>query len=142
MKEKTWQLLEGVSAFKYYLSTGPSGRAAAANSAYDIHSTGYPNEAKALFYLLDASVLPTTAPAAATRTSAYPNPTTGLLHLPAAGPYTQATVYDATGRLCCQTTLGAGETTLDLRGLAAGVYALRLTGGPATPQQQRVVVAP
>lgn len=73
---------------------------------------------------------------------AYPTPTTGRVQLPAAGAYRQAAVYDAAGRQCRTAALGPAETSLELGSLGAGVFVLRLSGGPAAPRQQRVVVAP
>jgi photosystem II stability/assembly factor-like uncharacterized protein len=74
--------------------------------------------------------------------SIYPNPTTGRVQLPVAGAYRQVAVFDAAGRQCCTTRLGPAETALDLSSLGAGIYLLRLDGGTAAPQQQRLVVTP
>lgn len=82
-----------------------------------------------------------TAPAqAAPDQLAYPNPTTGLLHLPAAGQFRQASVFDLAGRQCRAQTLGPAATTLDLSGLAPSLYVLRLAGGAGPARQQRITV--
>ncbi|MCC3160728.1 T9SS type A sorting domain-containing protein [Hymenobacter sp. 15J16-1T3B] len=66
---------------------------------------------------------------------AYPNPTTGLLHLPLhpafAGHVAAATVLDATGRVLRQTSLSSAGT-LDLGQLPAGVYLVRVALGDLT----------
>ncbi len=75
-----------------------------------------------------------------------PNPLTGntaLLRwsLPAAAPAT-VQVYDITGRTVLVRSLAAGRsgaTSLDLRGLAAGVYLVRLTAGDYTAAQKLVI---
>lgn len=72
----------------------------------------------------------------------YPNPTTGMVYLPALPDYQQVTVYDLAGRQCRASLLNRAGTTLDLSGLRAGSYLLRLEGHAATPRQQRVTVAP
>lgn len=72
----------------------------------------------------------------------YPNPTAGVVHLPALPDYQQVTVYDLAGRQCRTSPLHRTGTTLDLSGLSAGSYLLRLEGRGATPRQQRVTVAP
>ncbi|RZL14673.1 MAG: T9SS type A sorting domain-containing protein [Hymenobacter sp.] len=72
----------------------------------------------------------------------YPNPTAGVVHLPALPEYQQVTVYDLTGRQCRTSPLNRAGTALDLSGLSAGSYLLRLEGGAAVPRQQRVTVAP
>lgn len=74
--------------------------------------------------------------------AAYPNPTTGRVQLPAAGPYRQATVYDALGRCRCTVRLQASESVLDLGRFGAGTYHLRFGGGPAAPATQHLAVLP
>jgi len=54
----------------------------------------------------------------------------------------RVTVYDAAGRQCRTALLGPAETLLDLGSLGAGLYLLRLDGGSAAPQQQRLTVMP
>jgi hypothetical protein len=70
----------------------------------------------------------------------YPNPTTGRIHLPGAGAYRMVSLYDALGRQCYTASLGPTEKTIDLEGVKDGVYSLRLSGGTAMAQEQRLVV--
>jgi len=88
------------------------------------------------------AALPTTTARPPAVAAAYPNPTTGRVQLPTAGPYQTVVVYDAMGRQCRTAALAATETSLDLGSLGAGLYVLRFGGGTAAPQQQPVVVAP
>ncbi len=95
---------------------------------------------------ITAVLLPTAALArhAASAWTAYPNPTTDALtvalDLPAAG-LLRLELLDALGRPVRRQTLAAPagplRQALDLRGLAPGVYVLRLTPptGPATTQR-------
>jgi len=67
--------------------------------------------------------------AATTSTTVYPNPTRGLLHIPAADPDTErhAVVIDPTGRRRLSIRLPAGITgTLDVGQLPPGEYLLQL----------------
>jgi len=67
--------------------------------------------------------------AATTSTPIYPNPTRGLLHIPADDPERerQAAVIDPTGRWRMGTRLPAGRTgTLDVGQLPPGEYLLRI----------------
>ena len=70
----------------------------------------------------------------------YPNPTTGLLTVRRpAGPATTATLYNSLGQAVRLLTLPTSETTVNLRGLPAGVYILQLTLN-GQPISERVVV--
>lgn len=78
------------------------------------------------------------------QTSAYPNPSTGLLTLVVRGARGALTldVIDALGRPVLRQQLPAGaevSQTVDLRGRAAGVYLLRLSNGREV-SSQRVVL--
>ena len=71
---------------------------------------------------------PTTsaAAAAAAALSLYPNPSAGLVHVQ--GRYRSAVVLDALGRVAWQQPAAqAGQPTLDLHTLPAGLYLVRLT---------------
>jgi photosystem II stability/assembly factor-like uncharacterized protein len=127
---QTWQELDN-TLYMSALVADASGRIFAS----------YPNVHEAKLVRLTNSVLAAIAPQTAS-TSAYPNPTTGRVQLPAAGAYRQVAVLDAAGRQCRTTKLGLSETTLDLSSLGAGIYLLRLDGGTAPAQHQRLVVAP
>ncbi len=59
--------------------------------------------------------------------SAYPNPTTGLLHLVGADPRETVTVYDLNGRVLRRQPVGT-TTSIDLSDLRAGLYQVVLTG--------------
>ncbi|MEM1000777.1 MAG: T9SS type A sorting domain-containing protein [Bacteroidota bacterium] len=78
------------------------------------------------------------APTAATPASAeqhwtvYPNPTAGTLHWQSALPFaapTQYEVRDLSGRLVRQGSLSLGKAQIDLHGLPAALYLLRLSDG-------------
>ena len=71
---------------------------------------------------------------------AYPNPTHGTLTvLRPAGTAATGILYNGLGQVVRSVALPTAETVLDLRGLAPGVYSLRLTidGQPLT---KRLVV--
>lgn len=71
--------------------------------------------------------------------AAYPNPTSGLLHVPVpAGTSRPYTLHDAQGRQVRSGRLTGGP--LDLGGLPDGVYALRM--GTGTQVQRVVLLAP
>ena len=87
-------------------------------------------------------LLTATAPAAAASFGLTPNPATGCvqLRLPATLPATGArlSLTDALGRVVRSAAVPAGSPTysLDLGGLAPGLYLVRLTGaGPALTQR-------
>ncbi|MBC7449397.1 MAG: T9SS type A sorting domain-containing protein [Hymenobacteraceae bacterium] len=83
-------------------------------------------------------VAPATEPEAG-RVAVWPNPSaTGrfTLRAPAGAAYT---VLDATGRRVAAGRLRGPETELDLSGLPAGVYALRLTGPDGRSLTRRIV---
>jgi len=125
---QTWQELGGNEELSYVVAN-QSGNAWATTTALGV------------LQKYAGSVLATATPHTVAA-SIYPNPTTGRVQLPAAGPYRQVTVYDAAGRQCRTALLGLAETSFDLSSLGAGLYVLRLNGGPAAPQQQRLTVAP
>lgn len=61
----------------------------------------------------------------------YPNPTTGLVRLAGADPRETVAVSDLSGRVLRRLAVPANGQ-LDLRGLAAGLYQLTVTGGRVT----------
>ncbi len=88
-----------------------------------------------------------TAPTAAMVGTVYPNPVSATLdaelHLPTASTTVTSVLYDALGRAVRQAPVGAA--TLDVRGLAPGVYLLRVSekragGADAAPRTIRVLV--
>lgn len=74
------------------------------------------------------------AVAGSTGLLAYPNPSEGLLNLKFETLYknTSLALYDATGRLVISRGVSSTETQLDLQGLAAGLYYLKVRNGDAT----------
>lgn len=126
---QTWQDLGGTEPLDY-AAANATGQAWASVSA-----TGTLRQ-------FAGSVLATTPSAAPGAALAYPNPTTGRVQLPAAGPYQQAAVYDALGRHCCTARLQASESVLELGAFGAGSYHLRFDGGPAAPATQHLLVLP
>ncbi|WP_143436631.1 T9SS type A sorting domain-containing protein [Hymenobacter crusticola] len=76
--------------------------------------------------LTNSIVTGTADPATAATFSVYPNPSAGLVHVQ--GTYRRATVLDAVGRTAwVQPTAQAGQKSLDLSALPAGVYVIQLT---------------
>jgi hypothetical protein len=71
--------------------------------------------------------------AGSTGLSAYPNPSNGLLQLKFETIHknTSLAMYDATGRLVISREVIVAETQLDLSGLAAGLYYLKVKNGDA-----------
>lgn len=125
---QTWQSLGGTDAV----------RGLVANGSGQVFATVYGSGRVVRF---TGSLLAATAARPPGAGVGYPNPTTGLVTLPAAGAYQQAVVYDATGRCCRTATLGPAETTLDLSSFAPGLYLLHFGGGTAAPSQQRLLLA-
>lgn len=71
----------------------------------------------------------------------YPNPSSGLVQVQ--GRYARAVVLDALGRTAwTQPAAQAGQAQLDLRGLPAGVYLLRLTLPDGAVGTKRLVLQP
>ena len=84
--------------------------------------------------------LAATAAARAAQVLTYPNPTTGRLTvLRPAGAAAPAVLLNALGQTVRTLQLPTAETALDLRGLATGVYTLRLTLD-GQPVNKRVVL--
>ena len=82
-------------------------------------------------------------PAAGLAVAVYPNPTAGRLTVEAVGARdVQAEVVDALGRrvLVTDAVPGAGRLAVDLGGVPAGVYVVRVTAGGATASRRVVVV--
>ncbi|GAA4365249.1 hypothetical protein GCM10023185_35400 [Hymenobacter saemangeumensis] len=82
-----------------------------------------------------------TAAALEAQVLTYPNPSQGLLTVlrPAATKVTTAVLLNSLGQQVRHLALPTAETVVDLRGLAAGVYTLRLTLD-GQPVSKRVVV--
>lgn len=77
-----------------------------------------------LYRYTTGPALGTQAPRNGQALAMYPNPSGGILHMPASAQRQQVLVYDATGRVVLQQTLPAGTTQLDLTALEAGLYEL------------------
>ena len=79
---------------------------------------------------LYATVLPTRAPAMAAGFNLYPNPTTGLLRIevPADFDLREVLVHNALGQLVRRQTASGAAATLNLTGLAPGLYVVRAQG--------------
>jgi len=140
---QTWQNLENISLVDL-AAVGPSGDVWAAYTSYPNPTSSnnlFTSSTNTILHLT-GSALAAGTPAAGRASLIYPNPTTGLVQLPAAGTYQQVQVYDATGRHCCTVALAPAETTLDLSTYGAGLYVVRMTGGTAVPQTQRLTVQP
>ncbi|MDB5271151.1 MAG: hypothetical protein JWP58_4191 [Hymenobacter sp.] len=71
--------------------------------------------------------------------SAYPNPTTGLVQVPANAEAQRVAVYNTLGQLQLTLPLPGGATSFNLSSLPAGVYQVVMAGKTGT-QSQRVVV--
>ncbi|AMR27554.1 hypothetical protein A0257_10900 [Hymenobacter psoromatis] len=86
-------------------------------------------------------VLAATPSAAAAQVQAYPSPTHGLLSIvrPAGTPATTATLLNTLGQVVRTLPLPTPETTVELGGLAPGIYTLRLTLG-GQPVARRIVL--
>lgn len=138
---QTWQTLEATSLVDM-AAVGPGGEVWAAYASYPNPSqTASDFTASTNMILhLTGTALAAAPPAAGQASLVYPNPTTGPVQLPAAGTYRQVAVYDATGRCCRTVALAPTETTLDLSSLETGLYMLRLSGGTAATQNQRLVL--
>ncbi len=93
------------------------------------------------------NLMPAAAPLAAASAAAlgaqvlaYPTPTTGRLTvLRPAGAAAQAVLLNSLGQTVQTLALPTAETALDLRGLASGVYTLRLTLD-GQPVSKRIVI--
>ncbi|RZK46215.1 MAG: T9SS type A sorting domain-containing protein, partial [Hymenobacter sp.] len=92
--------------------------------------------------LADPAVLAATTPASAARLALYPNPAheTATVPLPT-GASGAVQVLDALGREVRQQPVAAGaaEVQFDLRGLAPGLYLVRVPGAGGTPAQHLVI---
>ncbi len=87
-----------------------------------------------------AGALASAAQALDAQVLAYPNPTTGRLTvLRPAGAVASAVLLNALGQTVQTLALPTAQTTVDLTGLATGVYTLRLTLA-GQPVSKRVVV--
>lgn len=85
---------------------------------------------------LDQTILPNKAAVAGKPWRVYPNPATSAVQLEGLPPRTTVRVLDALGRTA-RTTQAA---TLDLTGLAPGLYLLQATGTAEPYQPQRLLV--
>jgi|GEM_PF-4544924 len=86
------------------------------------------------------TVTATTDAAVAAGFALYPNPSSGLVQVQ--GHYARATVLDALGRPVWTQPAGQlGQTELDLRALAAGVYVVQLTLPTGLTVAKRLVLA-
>lgn len=89
--------------------------------------------------VMTGTVTAATAAQAAALLTLYPNPSTGVVQVK--GRYTHATVLDALGRTVWQQTGQAnGQPTLDLSGLPAGVYMMRLALPDGSLATKRLVL--
>jgi hypothetical protein len=68
---------------------------------------------------------------------AFPNPTTGLVHL-AISSAAQVEVYNATGRLCHKGEVSGTSRTVDLSTLPSGLYQLVIKGANAKVQAVKI----
>ena len=128
---------------------------------YDDDDNGGPRDGQAVWYgtgnnyastaafgslVLSSTALNAQSPAAAATLAAdptlsyWPSPVAQTLHLAVGAAYDRVEVYDMLGRLQHRDATVAGKTTfaLDLHQLAAGVYFVKLLGGPA-PAGFRIV---
>ncbi len=101
--------------------------AAAQNGTYTVRTTGTGGCLSAASVGRVVTITGTAADVAAVPAMALaPNPAHGSVALTGAAPRAELTVFDATGRRLRTTTADAdGAATLDLTGLAAGVYTVR-----------------
>jgi hypothetical protein len=100
-----------------------------------------PNPVAFVATLTDATGLATAAAAGLPAFGLFPNPAHGraTVQLPSgAGPAT-LTVLDALGRIVRTQPVAASRTTLDLAGLPAGLYAVRVAVGGRTATQRLLV---
>jgi hypothetical protein len=123
----TWQLIE--SNQRYGLIYAASSTQAWALSTFPENK-----------FMTTANVLPTKVPKRSAAAPAYPNPTSGPLHVPG-GAGSTARVFDSTGRLLRTGTVSL-DAVLDLTGLAPGLYQVQLTNKQGTRWSQSVSVAP
>jgi hypothetical protein len=88
---------------------------------------------------LNTAVLAAKNARGASPLAAYPNPTTGLLHVEGvvSGPET-VRVYDVQGRLCQTALVSERVRAIDLARQAAGVYQLQLTAADGSVRNLRV----
>jgi hypothetical protein len=100
-------------------AAGSTARALAANG-----NTVYLTDSRTVQAYTLTGVL-AAAPAASTATGFYPNPAHGTLTLAQVPVNTSVSIYDATGRLCLQTSTRAGNT-LDISSLPGGLYVARV----------------
>jgi|GEM_PF-993477 len=111
-----------------------------AGTNYAFTMTGYTTPGRFWLNLTPASAPLATAAALEAQVLVYPNPAQGQLTvLRPTGPATTATLLNSLGQTVRTLALPTTETRADLRGLAAGIYSLRLTidGQPVT---KRIVV--
>ena len=129
----TWVNLESTSAHSIVTASSPT-------RAWTTMDAPYFSLSGTLARYVGAA-LPTRA-STENGTFVYPNPTAGSVHLPAAGTYQRAIVYDMLGKQRLTTTLQrAGTSELPLAELGAGVYEVVLIG-INTRQTTRILVLP
>ncbi|WP_157547598.1 T9SS type A sorting domain-containing protein [Hymenobacter sp. DG25A] len=89
--------------------------------------------------VMTGTVTAATPSRAAALLTLYPNPSSGIVQVK--GRYTHATVLDALGRTVWQQTSQTnGQPTLDLSGLPAGVYLMRLALPDGSVAAKRLVL--
>lgn len=96
--------------------------------------------------IVDPSIWPavndtTTAIASITKgsTRVYPNPSKDLVNIETDGAYTHAYLTDINGLLLKDVWITAGKVSIDMQGLPAGVYLLKLHGPAVSASVHRVV---
>ncbi|RZK63245.1 MAG: T9SS type A sorting domain-containing protein, partial [Hymenobacter sp.] len=121
-------LIPGATGQTYLVNSGTR------NGQYTVVTTNATGCSSAASAAVNVTVTAATAPLAGTSFRAYPNPTpSGQVTLELTGfrRATQLTVLDALGRVVASESLpansGTATHTLDLRGVATGVYLLRLS---------------
>jgi hypothetical protein len=113
-------------------------------ASYAFTMTGYTAPGRFWLNLVPAAALGTAGEALAAQVQLFPSPAhgTATLLLPSAlaGNATQPVlVLNSLGQVVRQLPLAGATTAIDLRGLAAGVYTLRLTAAAGTISKRLVV---
>jgi len=72
--------------------------------------------------------------------SLFPNPSSGIFHLSEVKGLTDVLIYDSFGRLVKQETIDASSSTIDLTGIANGIYLARFTQKGIIIGQQKLII--
>jgi photosystem II stability/assembly factor-like uncharacterized protein len=132
----TWQMISaGHIVFNKIIANSPTQIWAAAG--YSGNPLDYPQR---LFQRFSSTVLGTRQPQdPALQAAAYPNPTSGLLHLtgPMQGQET-VRVYDAAGRQCYSSQVSETQRMVDLSAQPAGLYQVLLTSASGSVRSLKV----